>query len=304
MAAGPEHADVDSASERARQRRAVPPQALRWVEEALDGATILSVAAQPGGSSAAMHRVTIAGSQGEGFEVMLRRYLQPDAPARHEAAALEHMGPSPLPTPELLGVDADGVDAGVPAVLMSVLDGRPRWDSKRRRSWAHELAEIAASIHDHGPAAPTGIRAFETYAQVSYEPPRWADDPTIWERAVDVFHQEVPDGRAFIHRDFHPGNLLWSRSQLTGVVDWEAACIGPPSIDVAHCRVNFLYETPDLASDLADAWLDVTGSPFEPWADIATIIGLLDSFRSHPPNPAARRRIERTLARALAECGA
>lgn len=92
----------------------------------------------------------------------------------------------------------------------------------------------------------------------------------------------------------HPGNVVWSRSRLTAVGDWEAACIGPLSIDVAHCRVHDLDETPDLATDIADAWLDVTGSPFDPWAAIATIVGLLDSLRSHPLNPAARRRIERT----------
>ena len=42
----------------------------------------------------------------------------------------------------------------------------------------------------------------------------------------------------FIHRDYHPGNILVSRGAIVGVVDWLTACRGPRSIDVARMRLN------------------------------------------------------------------
>ena len=48
-----------------------------------------------------------------------------------------------------------------------------------------------------------------------------------------------PDDRAcFIHRDYHPGNTLWTGGRLTGVVDWIGGSWGPPSVDLGHMRVN------------------------------------------------------------------
>jgi len=41
-----------------------------------------------------------------------------------------------------------------------------------------------------------------------------------------------------LHRDFHPGNVLWQRGRVSCVVDGQAA--SPAMADVAHCRVNLL----------------------------------------------------------------
>lgn len=41
-----------------------------------------------------------------------------------------------------------------------------------------------------------------------------------------------------IHRDFNPGNLLWSRNRWTGTVDWVHLCRGPVEEDLARCRLN------------------------------------------------------------------
>jgi aminoglycoside phosphotransferase (APT) family kinase protein len=211
------------------------------------------------------------------------------------------MASSHVPTPELLATDAHGTHAGAPALLMSILEGRPRWDAKGRRYWAHDLADLAATIHAHRPDDPSPFRTYRPYRQDAYDPPRWAADPDLWARAVTIFHEPPPPGRTFIHRDLYPGNLLWRRRRLTGVVDWEHACLGPPDVDVGHCRINFLYQTPDLADHLADAWHEVTGAPYDPWADIAAIIGLLDGLRRHPPSSRARHSIEEALGRAVVE---
>jgi aminoglycoside phosphotransferase (APT) family kinase protein len=41
---------------------------------------------------------------------------------------------------------------------------------------------------------------------------------------------------ALVHGDYWPGNVLWHRGRLSGVVDWEDARLGDPARDVAICR--------------------------------------------------------------------
>ena len=75
---------------------------------------------------------------------------------------------------------------------------------------------------------------------------------------------------------------------MSGVVDWEAASIGPRSIDVAHCRINLLYDDLSRAEVFRHEWEQVSGQAFDPWADIVTVIGLLDGYRKHRPAQRAR----------------
>lgn len=52
----------------------------------------------------------------------------------------------------------------------------------------------------------------------------------------------------FIHRDFHPANVLYDSGEQYNVVDWVNACVGPIEADVAHCRLNLtLLESIEVA---------------------------------------------------------
>jgi hypothetical protein len=129
--------------------------------------------------------------------------------------------------------------------------------------------------------------------------------PRAWERATEVFCGPVPASDVgFVHRDFHPGNLLWSRGHLSGVVDWQSACLGPASIDPGHCRLNMLYYDAALADELRQAWELRSGRAFDPWADIMSIIGALDHLRRPKEPSPSRLAIEDALARAVADLGA
>ena len=86
---------------------------------------------------------------------------------------------------------------------------------------------------------------------------------------------------------------------MTGLVDWESASVGPRSMDVAHCRFNRLYEGLEAAEVFRREWERHTGRTFHRWADIATIIGLLDSERRNPPAHHRRFDIETMLQRAV-----
>ncbi|MFC7468055.1 aminoglycoside phosphotransferase family protein [Actinomadura keratinilytica] len=70
--------------------------------------------------------------------------------------------------------------------------------------------------------------------------PPGTGQPGLWQRAVDVIAGPPPSYRGcFLHRDFHPGNVLFTGTgaglRVSGVVDWVETSWGPADLDVAHC---------------------------------------------------------------------
>jgi aminoglycoside phosphotransferase (APT) family kinase protein len=295
----------DDDTETRRLLRTRPPrQALDWAGAAL-GATVTSARALRGGTASAVHALTVTG-RGGAREVVLRRYVRfdPDEPdmAAREARALTFAAHLDVPTPGLLAVDARGDDAGVPAVLMSWLPGSVRWWPADADRWLAGLAALLPVIH--AAPLPAPVPPFTPYRQDCYQPPAWARWPRIWERAVDIYFAPVPAGpQVFLHRDFHPGNVLWQRGRVSGVVDWPGASIGPPSADVGHCRANLFPYGAGAVDRFTRAWADLTGRTYHPWADVVTIIGDLDGLREEAPSQSERDLIEDVLARAVADLG-
>ena len=299
------YADWADDATRSLLRGPPPDDALRWAASAA-GARVASWTVMPGGTSTAMYRLDVSGAAGS--TLVLRCHVRPDlaheaaAMVTGEAAALRTAATIDVPTPGLVARDVTGAEAGVPSVLMTWLPGEVEWDP---RSLTHRLVALAGvlpGLHDAA-TDDADLGHYASYRQADYRPPAWAEHRTVWERAVEIFHGPVLDpDRCFVHRDFHPGNVLWSSGRVTGVVDWASACVGPPSVDVGHGRANFLGYAPELAAPYTQQAERATGRPFHPWADIAALIGMLDGLRDHPPRPASRRAIERALARAVAEC--
>ncbi|HUS62101.1 MAG TPA: aminoglycoside phosphotransferase family protein, partial [Acidimicrobiales bacterium] len=103
--------------------------------------------------------------------------------------------------------------------------------------------------------------------------PPGATDQRLWRRAIEIWHTQMPTYRpGFLHRDFHPGNVLWKRD-LAYIVDWTDACGGPWGCDVAHCRDNLIQLS---GVDVADLFLrhyrEVTGADYDPYWEIASVL--------------------------------
>ncbi len=300
------HGSDDGETTRALQRVAPPAEALEWVVKVAGARSVEVAERMPGGSSLAMHRVTVTFENGHTARLVLRRYVRPEQVAEHpdvaahEATVLELVERIATPTPLLIGVDPTGELAGTPAVLMTELDGRPDWSAGMR--WMHQLVEVLDGVHDIDADTASMVGPLAVYRQESYALPKWVTKPEVWERAIEIFHgPTLDDDRTFIHRDFYPGNVLWHRKTVTGLVDWESASIGPRSIDVAHCRYNLLFDRSDATEVFTREWERHTGRTFNRWADTAVIIGLLDSQRRHPPAKRERFDIETMLQRAIDE---
>jgi aminoglycoside phosphotransferase (APT) family kinase protein len=286
-------------------RQPPPAATLAWLADELDASAVVEVSPMPGGSTAAMHRVTLIDRDDHERDVVLRRYVRPEILAESpdvasvEARALQLAERLPVPTPALLALDATGDRTDAPALAMTLLDGRPVWETRWGSKWVSQVVDAMIALHDVD-ACQAELPPLTTYDQKRYDPPRWTTDPALWERAVELFHGPVPTSDVgFVHRDFNPGNVLWVRDRLSGLVDWQWACVGPRSIDPAHCLLNLFQYSRRMADDVLTVWEQRSGLTFEPWADLASIIGTLDNIRGRRHPNAAMWSIEAALKNAV-----
>jgi Ser/Thr protein kinase RdoA (MazF antagonist) len=194
-----------------------------------------------------------------------------------EATALDAARSAPVPAPELLTADATGDDAGVPALVMTRLAGRPVL--RARPGWVEALAGVHRAMAGWVAAPPDCVRLprWDPWLPADPNPPSWSRRPRDWERAVElVVSSRPPAGpEGPIHRDLHPGNILFRRGCATGIVDWPNACVGPMASDLAQCRMN-LAVLDGVAT--ADQFLTAVGevaSGYHPWWDLQACVSLL-----------------------------
>jgi hypothetical protein len=284
-------------------RRRPPARALGWVARVL-GSPVERVRWLRGGSTSAVHALWLA----DGSRAVLRRYVRPEvvgeAPdiVARERTALGLVAASPVPTPSVLAADETGTEADVPALLLSRLPGRLDWDPSSLDPWLRRLAGPPTALAATPLPPEHGLPPFRPYRPASWEVPARMHDASLWERAVDLFHGPPLDpDRVLLQRDYHPGNVLWTRGRITGVVDWQAACTGPPSVDPCWCRVNLIGRFGlEVADRFVDIWQEVSGRTYHPWAEAVLLVDVLAWPHRH------QRQVddyERSLARRLAELG-
>jgi aminoglycoside phosphotransferase (APT) family kinase protein len=289
-------------------RRRPSAQALSWAEAAI-GARVTGVRACKGGSSSAIHALRVASEAGADT-VILRAYViadvvseEPDIVDR-EAAALGLLERTAVPTPGLLAADPTGDGAGVPSVLMTRLPGRVDWTPADMNRWLHDLAAVLPVLHETPVDDDDGVRDFFPYAPSSWAPPVWLRRPDVWERAVEVFHRPPLDrDRVLIHRDYHPGNVLWRRGRVSGVVDWQAVSRGPRAVDVFWCRANLIERFGmEIGDRFVEVWERVSGASYHPWAEAVMLVDFLGWSR-HSREPRFGLDLEDLLDRRLSELG-
>jgi Ser/Thr protein kinase RdoA (MazF antagonist) len=224
---------------------------------------------------------------------------EPDSAGR-EARILELVAPTDLPAPRVVAMDREGTDSRWPALLMTRIPGRRRFRPRDLKPWLDGLARLMARIHSSDVPLDS-LPAYRLWgADDPLTMPAWWTRPPVWKKAVEVFRGPAPDEPAtFIHRDFHPGNVLWKGRRPSAIVDWLHGCRGPAAVDVAHCRINLWRDNGRAA---ADAWLEAVGAPHHhPYWDIADAMSWI-------PDPAVEgmrlaRRYESFIVDAVSRLG-
>ncbi|MDQ0429886.1 aminoglycoside phosphotransferase (APT) family kinase protein [Planomicrobium stackebrandtii] len=263
----------------------LPAQSMEWLQEQLGAAAELaSIKPLTGGTSSTLFELDVR-EKDEIRSYVLRLFhkadwleKEPDL-ARHEADSLQFAEQAGLPVPHLIAYDETGEASEVPAVLMTKLSGSVVLQPSNDENWLEGLAASLAHLHK---TKPEGF----PYEYFSYnnafllEKPTWSKVQNDWMRAFYIVAGSRPEApECFIHRDFHPANVLWENGRVSAIVDWVNACRGPAGIDVGHCRVNLaqLYGT-SVANDFLAAYERHAGSSFtyDPYWDLVSLTDTLD----------------------------
>ena len=249
------------------------PEVVAWIERSVgSGARCVRL----DGMSASWwfaekHLVEVALGDGSTKRFVLRRYHNAQRLAHdpwydpaNEALALRLLAGTPVPAPQLHATDLDAAVCGVPMLLESWLPGSPEWYPGDLDAYFAVVAEVLVAIH--AVSAPPGVELLR-YAPY-HEPQRIGSPanstrPGLWERVADTLDRPRPAGRkTFIHRDYHPGNVLLDGTKVTGVVDWLTAALGPPGIDIARMRLNMAFHHGRNAADrFVTAYIAAGGDP-------------------------------------------
>lgn len=135
----------------------------------------------------------------------------------------------PVPFPRLLGAAADVLEDDW--LVLDYAEGQPHFGPDFGPRRAEALASALAAIH----AIDTTASDFS-------------------------FLRTDGDGRALLHGDFWPGNILWQGEHLSAVIDWEDALLGDPLLDVAITRLDLaLIHGEAATAQFTDRYVEYTG---------------------------------------------
>ncbi|MFJ6774254.1 phosphotransferase family protein [Kitasatospora sp. NPDC091257] len=247
----------------------------RWVQGHLGpGERVTAVTALKGGWTSRMRRLDVERPGGAApYALVLRSFVKPfyrrHAPGllAREAAVLRLLEGSGIPAARLVAVDAAGAVCEHPSLVMTHLPGSVRLaedgDAPAR---ADLLAAQLAAVHALAVGERERPRAWQAWtAPDRVAVPVGTARTGLWERAVEVIGGEAPAHHAcFLHRDFHPGNVLFTGTgtglAVAGVVDWVETSWGPADLDVAHCATALaLLHGPGAGLAFADRYTAAGG---------------------------------------------
>lgn len=218
-----------------------------------------------------MRRLGVIGPDGR-RKLVLRSFVKPFY-ARHaegllsrEAEVLRLLGGTDVPAAALVDVDPTAACCDHPSLLMSLLRGSVRLDDDGVERRVDLLADQLVRIHRIEVSAGTRPRTWQPWTSPErVTPPGSTVRPELWRRAVDVIRRDPPAHEpCFLHRDFHPGNVLFDGDgddlRVSGVVDWVETSWGPADLDVAHCStaLALLHGAP-VAMTFADRYVAAGG---------------------------------------------
>lgn len=255
----------------------LPPAALQRLRDALaPGGHVVRVRPLRGGISSSVHLVRLGAAGGQRQAVVVRRYgaywLERDpAACEREFRLLEALERLSFPAPRPILLDTrQGGPFGAPTVVMSRVAGRPLLAPRDVHAYIEQIARMLVDLHRLPIDGLEFVRdQRDVMARTLGEGPPKADDPlqqavwsallADWPRVSRGFHR-----RTLLHGDYWPGNMLWSRGRLVGLVDWEQPLLGDPARDVATCRGDLtIMFGPQAGAEFLTAYKVLVGEPIE-----------------------------------------
>jgi aminoglycoside phosphotransferase (APT) family kinase protein len=254
-----------------------------WIEGAIEG-RVVSFEILLGATAMV---VAASCETGTGMRDVVAKVYRPGHPwasrtvVEREAAAIRGAG-AVVPTPDVIAVtwdSAGGSEVEGNGLLMGRLAGRSRLDEADLVSDVRAMAAALATIHALTPPdSPTKWPEREPKLPDRPVVPDWALHANEWTDAFDALKAELAGSApVFLHGDFHPDNLLFDRAgTLTGVLDWSAAAVGAPELDVAQGRRSLaVLAGLDAADRFVSTYQALSGRelPNQAWFDVLASVG-------------------------------
>ncbi|UYM07315.1 phosphotransferase family protein [Solicola gregarius] len=240
---------------------ASPDPVRAWIATAM-GAPVISMTRLVGGTHADTYDVRTGPPARNS---VLRRYPVGDDAALRERRVLAALDGLDGLCPRLIAGDEDGTVTGSPTTLISRLRGEAAIPSDNTAGWARQLGRALARIHASRPKKPLPLVRNKSGGQ-----PRAVSGPgrdIVLDRWDDLY--AAPE--VLTHHDFWSGNVVAEAETITGVVDWNGACLGPPSFDLGWCRLDLVLLYDEAAADvMTTAYADALDMQTpDPWlADV------------------------------------
>ena len=187
------------------------------------------------GVSAHVYGVEYSTSRGR-QRAALRLVAAPVNLCLRESMVLNRLQSAGLPVPRCYGVK-ESAGKGC-AMLLDWLPGHPVGRPQDVHTYVEQLAELLVSIHQA--TLPSGLPKFRTVLNRTLRHAAEMPELAAVLQAIKEY-PEVGGEVVLLHGDFWPGNLLFQRKVLTGVVDWSDACTGPAAADVANARMELAW---------------------------------------------------------------
>ena len=213
-----------------------------------------------GGVSSEVFLITVESKKGE-EKIVLRTEGGPPAEnsIKTEYLLLEKLHQTKVPCAKPIHLDHSKEILDKDFMLMTYLEGTIEIPKIKNFGFLNKMVGILKNIHNvDTKILPTLPCRFDpTYDLFEFLPnARINKELKAILKGYDTSYSGKP---VLLHGDFWPGNILWIKDEISGVLDWEYAAIGDPVSDLAAASLELKY---DYGKRGVDRFLDLYSKNF------------------------------------------
>ncbi len=213
-----------------------------------------------GGVSSEVFLIAVESKKGE-EKIVLRTEGGPPAEnsIKTEYLLLEKLHQTKVPCAKPIHLDHSKEILDKDFMLMTYLEGTIEIPKIKNFGFLNKMVGILKNIHNVDtkilPTLP--CRCDPTYDLFEFLPnARINKELKAILKGYDTSYSGKP---VLLHGDFWPGNILWTKDEISGVLDWEYAAIGDPVSDLAVASLELKY---DYGKRGVDRFLDLYSKNF------------------------------------------
>ena len=213
-----------------------------------------------GGVSSEVFLIIVESNKGEEKIVLRTEGGQPaENSIKTEYLLLEKLHQTKVPCAKPIHLDHSKEILDKDFMLMTYLEGTIEIPKIKNFGFLNKMVGILKNIHNvDTKILPTLPCRFDpTYDLFEFLPhARINKELKAILKGYDTSYSGKP---VLLHGDFWPGNILWTKDEISGVLDWEYAAIGDPVSDLAVASLELKY---DYGKRGVDRFLDLYSKNF------------------------------------------